>query len=118
MYPKRELHTGVLSGLLSGGLGFRVYRDTRSLDYIAYIPLTLRLPQILLEGINVGPALVCTPRPRSPKQFLDPESKVFEGSRLNPNGTSISFRIGISISISITIAFVFVLVLVFISASV
>ena len=50
------------------------------------------------------PSLVCTP----PKQFLDPELKLFEGSQLNPNGSSVRIRIRnsnsiIRISISISI---------------
>ena len=32
------------------------------------------------EKGNVGPALVCTSPPPTPKQLLDPESKLFEGS--------------------------------------
>ena len=48
---------------------------------------------------NVGLALVGSSPPPPPKQLLDPELKLFEGSPVNPNGNRISIRISIRISL-------------------
>ena len=39
-----------------------------------------------------------------PKQFLDPELKLFEGAQVNPNGHSNRINLSIRISISISIS--------------